>query len=137
MAGVVLAEAVAASGQAIVAVDGTPCDLTSTLVGRAARVTCLIPPGANPHNYQMKPSDRQTLAGAALVGSQQPTRHRRDLAHASPWVFLGLTRVGSGSLVCDAQTDDRAERGHGEVCCPCPEPWPVRMIGVGSCVVKG
>ena len=67
MAGVVLAEAVAASGQAIVAVDGALCDLTSTLVGRAARVTCLIPPGANPHNYQMKPSDRQALAKASLL----------------------------------------------------------------------
>jgi hypothetical protein len=53
------------------------------------------------------------------------------------WVFLGLTRVGSVCLVCDAQTDNRAERGHGEVCRPCPEPWPVKMIAVGSCVVKG
>ena len=77
------------------------------------------------------------MAGAALVGPQQPTRHRRDLAHASPWVFLGLTRVGSGSLVCDAQTDDRAERGHGEVRCPCPEPWPVKVVVVPSCVAKG
>ena len=51
----------------IVAVDGTLCDLTTTLVGDAARVTCLIPPGVNPHAYQLKPSDRQMLAGAALV----------------------------------------------------------------------
>jgi len=51
----------------IVAVDGTLCDLTMTLVGDAGRVTCLIPPGGNPHAYQLKPSDRQTLAGAALV----------------------------------------------------------------------
>ena len=51
----------------IVAVDGTLCDLTTTLVGDAARVTCLIPPGGNPHAYQLKPSDRQMLAGAALV----------------------------------------------------------------------
>ena len=51
----------------IVAVDGTLCDLTTTLVGDVARVTCLIPPGGNPHAYQLKPSDRQTLAGAALV----------------------------------------------------------------------
>ena len=67
MAGAVLAEAVVASGQAVVAVDGILCDLTSTLVGRAARVTCLIPPGANPHNYQMKPSDRKALAKASLL----------------------------------------------------------------------
>ena len=46
----------------IVAVDGTLCDLTTTLVGDSARVTCLIPPGGNPHAYQLKPSDRQTLA---------------------------------------------------------------------------
>ena len=56
-----------ASQANIVAVDGTLCDLTTTLVGDVARVTCLIPPGGNPHAYQLKPSDRQTLAGAALV----------------------------------------------------------------------
>ena len=59
--------AAAASRPAIVAVDGTLCDLTATLVGAAARVTCLLPPGANPHSYQMKPSDRQALSRAALM----------------------------------------------------------------------
>ena len=56
-----------ASQPNVVAVDGTLCDLTATLVGDAARVTCLIPPGGNPHSYQLKPSDRQTLASAVLV----------------------------------------------------------------------
>ena len=57
------------------------------------------------------------MAGAALVGPWQPTRHRRDLGTCGPWVLLGLTvvvRFGS----CDAvQDNQRAERGHGEVCC--------------------
>ena len=56
-----------ASEPDVVAVDGTLCDITSTLAGSAAQVTCLIPPGGNPHGYQLKPSDRQTLAKAALI----------------------------------------------------------------------
>ena len=42
----------------VVAVDGTLCDLTKTLAAGAASVTCLIPPGGDPHSYRLKPSDR-------------------------------------------------------------------------------
>lgn len=56
-----------ASQPNVVAVDGTLCDLTRTLAGNAAKVTCLIPPGGDPHGYQMKPSDRQALSKASLV----------------------------------------------------------------------
>ena len=63
-----LAQSPASSSQLdVVAVDGTLCDLTSTLAASAAQVTCLIPPGGNPHGYQLKPSDRQTLAKASLI----------------------------------------------------------------------
>lgn len=51
----------------VVAVDGTLCDLTRTLAGRSLNVTCLIPPGGDPHRYRLKPSDRQALSQAALV----------------------------------------------------------------------
>ncbi|RPF83797.1 MAG: zinc ABC transporter substrate-binding protein [Synechococcus sp. TMED20] len=51
----------------VVAVDGTLCDLTRTLAGSSARVTCLIPPGGDPHGYRLKPSDRKALSKAALV----------------------------------------------------------------------
>lgn len=51
----------------VVAVDGTLCDLTRTLAGRSVAVTCLIPPGGDPHSYRMKPSDRQALSQASLV----------------------------------------------------------------------
>ena len=75
----------------IVAVDGTLCDLTTTLVGDAARVTCLIPPGGNPHAYQMKPSDRQTLAGAALVvhNGFNLTPSVRKISSSGPVVAVG------------------------------------------------
>ena len=75
----------------IVAVDGTLCDLTTTLVGDAARVTCLIPPGGNPHAYQMKPSDRQTLAGAALVvhNGFNLTPSVRKISSSGPIVAAG------------------------------------------------
>ena len=56
-----------ASQPSVVAVDGTLCDLTRTLAGTAVNVTCLIPPGGDPHGYRLKPSDRQALSKADLV----------------------------------------------------------------------
>ena len=58
---------VQASQPSVVAVDGTLCDLTRTLAATAVSVTCLIPPGGDPHGYRLKPSDRQALSKADLV----------------------------------------------------------------------
>ena len=58
---------VQASQPSVVAVDGTLCDLTRTLAGTSISVTCLIPPGGDPHGYRLKPSDRQALSKADLV----------------------------------------------------------------------
>ena len=58
---------VQASQPIVVAVDGTLCDLTRTLAGRSASITCLVPPGGDPHSYRLKPSDRQAITKAALV----------------------------------------------------------------------
>ena len=62
--GVVPAEA---AQPVVVAVDGTLCDITKTLAAQAASVTCLIPPGGDPHSYRLKPSDRSQLAKSDLV----------------------------------------------------------------------
>ena len=51
----------------VVAVDGTLCDITKTLAGAAASVTCLIPPGGDPHSYRLKPSDRSQISKSDLV----------------------------------------------------------------------
>lgn len=51
----------------MVAVDGVLCDITRSLVQGAARVTCLIPPGADPHGVALRGSDRQALSNARLV----------------------------------------------------------------------
>ena len=51
----------------IVAVDGILCDLVQTIVRSSAKVKCLIPPGGNPHNYKLKPSDRKFISKANLV----------------------------------------------------------------------
>ena len=68
------------------------------------------------------------MAGAALVGPWQPTRHRRDLGTCGPWVLLGLTVVVRFDSCDAAQTDERADGGRGEVrVVPlCPELWPVQ-----------
>ena len=59
--------AVQAAEPSVVAVDGTLCDIAQTVVGPAANVTCLIPPGGDPHGYRLKPSDRKAIATSALV----------------------------------------------------------------------
>ena len=51
----------------VVAVDGVLCDLTRSLVQGSARVTCLVPPGADPHAMALRGSDRQALSSARLV----------------------------------------------------------------------
>ena len=51
----------------VVAVDGTLCDLAKTLAAGAASVTCLIPPGGDPHSYRLKPSDRSQIAKSDLI----------------------------------------------------------------------
>jgi len=51
----------------VVAVDGVLCDITRSLVQGAARVTCLIPPGADPHGVALRGSNRQALSNARLV----------------------------------------------------------------------
>ena len=68
------------------------------------------------------------MAGAALVGPWQPTRHRRDLGTCGPWVLFGLTVVVRFDSCDAAQTDERADGGRGEVrVVPlCPELWPVQ-----------
>lgn len=121
------------SEQSIVAVDGTLCDLTTTLVGRSARVTCLIPPGANPHTYQMRPSDRQALSRASLmlhngfgltpsvkkmttaaivvaVGEQALPAYRGNDPHVwhDPETSLAMLEVGARELSRVLPADDRA-----------------------------
>ena len=51
----------------VVAVDGVLCDLTRSLVQGSARVTCLVPPGADPHAMALRGSDRHALSSAQLV----------------------------------------------------------------------
>jgi zinc/manganese transport system substrate-binding protein len=57
----------AAPPPSVVAVDGVLCDITRSLVQGAARVTCLIPPGADAHGVALRGSDRQALSNARLV----------------------------------------------------------------------
>ena len=57
----------AAPPTTVVAVDGVLCDVARTLLQEQARVTCLVPPGANPHDLLLRGSDRQALSAAGLV----------------------------------------------------------------------
>ena len=62
---VLLAQASAAPQ--VIGADGILCDLTRTIAGPAARVSCLVEAGQDPHGLQLRPSQRADLAAARLV----------------------------------------------------------------------
>ena len=51
----------------MIGADGVLCDLTKTLAGDAAEVSCLVKAGQDPHGMKLKPSQRAELAKAKLV----------------------------------------------------------------------
>lgn len=79
--------------------------LTADIVGDAGEVELLIKPGASPHHYAMKPSDRRKL----------------DSAHVVAWVgpdletFLQKSLRGSDALVLQmAATEDEGHEEHDD-----------------------
>ncbi|MBW4559716.1 MAG: zinc ABC transporter substrate-binding protein [Mojavia pulchra JT2-VF2] len=51
----------------VVATTSVLCDLTQQVAKNTINLTCLIPPGTDPHIYQPKPEDRQALEQANLI----------------------------------------------------------------------
>ena len=51
----------------VIGADGVLCDLTRTIAGPAARVSCVVEAGQDPHGLQLRPSQRADLAAARLV----------------------------------------------------------------------
>ncbi|MGI8502862.1 MAG: metal ABC transporter solute-binding protein, Zn/Mn family [Hassallia sp.] len=51
----------------VVATTSVLCDFTRQVAGNSVNLTCLIPPGADPHLYQPKPEDREAMQTAALI----------------------------------------------------------------------
>ena len=51
----------------VVAVDGPLCDLSRQLVPADLRVTCLLNPGDDPHQLQLKPDQQRHLSQASLT----------------------------------------------------------------------
>lgn len=61
-------EAVEQGGRPVIAVSIYPlADVTQQLVGEAAEVVCLLPPGQSPHAYEMTASQLAKLRRATLV----------------------------------------------------------------------
>ncbi len=51
----------------VVATTSVLCDFTRQVAGNSVNLTCLIPPGADPHVYQPKPEDREAMETASLI----------------------------------------------------------------------
>ena len=58
-----------ASGEtpSVVAVTALLCDIAEGVAGDAVDLTCLMPPGQDPHSYRLKPSDLAAIETAELV----------------------------------------------------------------------
>lgn len=51
----------------VVATTSILCDLTKQLAVNTIDLTCLVPPGTDPHLYQPKPEDRKAIENAKLI----------------------------------------------------------------------
>ena len=51
----------------IVALDGVLCDLTKTLVDKKVEVNCIIPPEADPHTFNLRPSDKRFISASNVI----------------------------------------------------------------------
>jgi len=90
--GLLLAAAPPAS---VVAVDGVLCDIARTLLQEQGRVTCLVAPGANPHDLLLRGSDRQALgtAGLVLINGHNLTPAMNRVRVGAPVVAVGERAV--------------------------------------------
>jgi ABC-type Zn uptake system ZnuABC Zn-binding protein ZnuA len=75
----------------VVATTTQAADLARNVGGARVRVTGLIPPNADPHAYELRPSDVKALAGADLV-----VRSGGDL---DAWLQDAIESAGSGAPV--------------------------------------
>ena len=51
----------------VVATTSILCDLTDKIAGQTINLTCLVPSNADPHIYQVKPTDKQAINQAKLI----------------------------------------------------------------------
>lgn len=117
-----------ASVPRIVASGGVVCDLARQIAQADEAVTCLIPPGQDPHSYQPKPSDRRVLEQASLVlyggyGFESgllaliqtvPGERKRAIYEAAVPQPLMAEAHEHGSGHGDAHGDKHDGHGHGD-----------------------
>jgi len=51
----------------VVATTSILCDLTKEIAGNTIDLTCLVPPGTDPHLYQARPEDRKAIENGQLI----------------------------------------------------------------------
>jgi manganese/iron transport system substrate-binding protein len=60
-------QALTTQSPTILATASVLCDLAQQIIQNDARITCLIPPGQDPHSYEPTPIDRQAIETASLI----------------------------------------------------------------------
>jgi len=63
----VLGAGPAVAAQPVVAANGILCDLVRTVAGPTVAVACLVPDGADPHDYRLSARDRASIQSASVV----------------------------------------------------------------------
>ena len=51
----------------VVAANGILCDLVRVVAGAEVAVACLVPDGADPHDYRLTARDRSAIGSASVV----------------------------------------------------------------------
>lgn len=97
----------AAGGPSVLATTTQVADLARHVAGDRARVTGLLRPNADPHDYEPRPSDAKAVASASLV-----LRSGGDL---DEWLGDVIDNAGGEAEVVTLIDAVRTRRGDGEV----------------------
>jgi ABC-type Zn uptake system ZnuABC Zn-binding protein ZnuA len=96
-------------GPTVVATTTQAADLARQVAGGGAEVVGLIPPNADPHDYEIRPDDIKALAGADLI-----VRSGGDL---DEWLDDAIESAGAGAetlTLIDHVDTIEGEHGHEE-----------------------
>jgi ABC-type Zn uptake system ZnuABC Zn-binding protein ZnuA len=99
-------DAAAGGRPTVVATTTQAADIARNVGGSGVRVDGLLPPNADPHDYEVRPDDVKALAGAALV-----VRSGGELDH---WLQGAVESAGADAPVLDlsARVDLQGEDPH-------------------------
>lgn len=128
----------------VVATTSILCDLTKQLAANTIDLTCLVPPGTDPHLYQPKPEDRKAIENAQLIlyagYDFEPSLIKLIKATKNPAPKIAVDEVAVPNPIQtehDHEGDENGDSATDEEAVPDPHVWHdaqngIRMVEVIS-----